>query len=287
MRNKNKVSIPSKYLLTILAILCIVLMFLSYSTGFNGGPLNVAANYIFVPMQKSIDFVGNFISLSNSDYRTREELEEENAKLQERVDELNNRLNTNMIKQNELEELEQLLELKNTYFDYKTTGARVIAKDTSNWFDTFTIDKGSNDGIKVDMNVMASGGLVGIVTEVGPNYSVVRAIIDDSSSVSATISTTMDNCIVSGSLTDMTDSNMIGFSNLYDSNNLVAIGDSVVTSHISSKYMPGILIGYVSEISSDTNDLTKSGKITPAADFKHLNDVLIVLDVKENYVNGN
>ena len=56
-----------------------------------------------------------------------------------------------------------------------------------NWFSTFTIDKGSKDGIAADMNVMAGSGLVGIVTEVGPTWAKVRSIIDDSSNVSAMV----------------------------------------------------------------------------------------------------
>lgn len=80
----------------------------------------------------------------------------------------------------------------------------MIGKGTSNWFNTFTIDKGSKDGIKVDMNVIAGSGLVGIVTDVGKNYAVVRAIIDDTSNVSGMILSNNDNCIVSGNLKSMT-----------------------------------------------------------------------------------
>ncbi len=74
---------------------------------------------------------------------------------------------------------------------------------------------------------------------------------------------------------------MILFSNLEDSENKVSVGDSVVTSNISDKYLPGILIGYVTEISDDSNQLTKSGKITPVVDFKHLQDVLVIMQLKE------
>jgi rod shape-determining protein MreC len=73
---------------------------------------------------------------------------------------------------------------------------------------------------------------------------------------------------------------MITFSDLEDEDDQIAVGDTVVTSNISSKYLPGILIGYVSEI-DDSNQLTKSGKITPVVDFKHLQDVLVILQLKE------
>ncbi len=282
-QRKSGGGIPSKYLLTAMTILCVMLLFISYSTGFSGGPLEVIANHIFIPMQKGIDYIGSTISISSADTKTKEELIAENESLQAEVDNLNAQINSMQLKLDELDELQELYEMDQTYFDYETTGARIIGKGTSNWFNTFTIDKGSNDGIEVNMNVIADGGLVGIVTSVGRDYAVVRAIIDDTSNVSATISSTDDNCIVSGSLELMTSSNLITFSNLDDDDDAVAIGDIVVTSNISDKYLPGLLIGYVSSVEQDENDLTKSGTVTPVVDFKHLSDVLVILQLKESY----
>ena len=282
-QRKASGGIPSKYLLTILSIICVMLLFFSYSTGFSGGPLETIANHIFIPMQKGIDYIGSTIAISSADTKTRKELVAENEALQAQVDDLNAKINSMELKLDELDELQKLYELDQSYYDYDTTGARIIGKSTSNWFNTFTIDKGSKDGIKVNMNVIADGGLVGIVSSVGDSYAVVRSIIDDTSNVSATISSTEDNCIVSGSLENMTASNLINFSNLDDSEDKVAIGDMVVTSNISDKYVPGILIGYVSEVNKDENDLSKSGTITPVVDFKHLSEVLVIKQLKESY----
>ena len=282
-QRKANGGIPSKYLLMILSIVCIMLLFFSYSTGFSGGPLETIANHIFIPMQKGIDYIGSSIAISSADTKTREELVAENEELQAQVDELNSTINNYELKLKELDELQELYELDQTYYDYETTGARIIGKGTSNWFNTFTIDKGTKDGIEVDMNVIADGGLVGIVTSVGDSYAVVRAIIDDTSNVSATISSTEDNCIVSGSLENMTASNLILFSDLDDDEDKVAIGDVIVTSNISDKYLPGLMIGYVSSVSLDENELTKSGTVTPIVDFKHLSDVLVIKQLKESY----
>lgn len=282
-QRKANGGIPSKYLLMILSIVCIMLLFFSYSTGFSGGPLETIANHIFIPMQKGIDYIGSSIAISSADTKTREELVAENEELQAQVDELNSTINNYELKLKELDELQELYELDQTYYDYETTGARIIGKGTSNWFNTFTIDKGTKDGIAVDMNVIADGGLVGIVTSVGDSYAVVRAIIDDTSNVSSTISSTEDNCIVSGSLENMTASNLILFSDLDDDEDKVAIGDVIVTSNISDKYLPGLMIGYVSSVSLDENELTKSGTVTPVIDFKHLSNVLVIKQLKESY----
>ena len=180
----------------------------------------------------------------------------------------------------ELERLQELYALDQNYADYKKVGAHVTANDSGNWFSSFTIDKGEQDGIKKDMNVMAGTGLVGIVTEVGPNWARVRSIIDDSSNVSALILSTSDKCIVKGDLTLMNDGK-IRFEQLANNGSEIKEGEQVVASHISSKYLQGILIGYVSEITTDANNLTRSGYITPAVDFQHLQEVLVITTTKE------
>lgn len=281
MKRRGKSSFPSKYILLLLTVVCIMLLFAGYATGYAGEPVRTICNYVFVPMQKGLDYVGESISINSDDTKTKEQLIAENEQLQEQIDELSTQLTNTRLQQSELDTLRKLYDLDQTYADYKTTGAHVIGKGTSNWFNTFTIDKGSKDGIKVDMNVIAGSGLVGIVTDVGKNYAVVRSIIDDTSNVSGMILSNNDNCIVSGNLKSMTESNMITFSNLEDTEDKVSTGDSVVTSNISDKYLPGLLIGYVTDITEDNNNLTKSGKITPVVDFKHLQDVLVITQLKE------
>lgn len=281
MKRRGKSSFPSKYVLLLLTVICIMLLFAGYATGYAGEPIRTICNYVFVPMQKGLDYVGESISINSDDTKAKEQLIAENEQLQEQIDELSTQLTNTRLQQSELDTLRELYDLDQTYADYKTTGAHVIGKGTSNWFNTFTIDKGSKDGIKVDMNVIAGSGLVGIVTDVGKNYAVVRAIIDDTSNVSGMVLSNNDNCIVSGNLKSMTESNMIIFSNLEDSEDKVSTGDSVVTSNISDKYLPGLLIGYVTDITEDNNNLTKSGEITPVVDFKHLQDVLVITQLKE------
>ena len=132
------------------------------------------------------------------------------------------------------------------------------------------------------MNVLSGAGLVGIVTEVGPNYSIVSSIIDDKN-VSAMILTTFDKCIVSGDLT-MIDDGVLGIKQLENNENDVPIGEQVVTSNISDKYLQGLLIGYVSEINVDSNNLTRSGYIIPATNFIELQEVLVITVTKEDLI---
>lgn len=279
-RNKKK-KLSAKYMLLIMTIGCVILIFASLTLNISGGPLNAAAGYIFVPMQKGINSAGQWISDKANDFKTLEEVQKENSKLKEQNDELTAQLTTIKLEKYELDHLRELLDLDEKYSGYQKVAASVIAKDTSNWFSAFTIDKGSKDGLKKGMNIIAGSGLVGIITDIGPNYAKVRSIIDDSANVSAMVTTTGDNMNVSGNLQTMNSDQVISFSELRDSENKVQIGDPVVTSYVSDQYQQGILIGYIASIETDSNKLTKSGTITPVVDFEHMENVLVILDLKD------
>ena len=282
MKAKNQFSLASKYWLLILAIICIILMGLSGFTDTGKGPLAWVAGYTVVPMQKGINRVGMWISDVSDNFATLQEVREENKQLKEKVAELT--IENNQLQQNsaELERLQELFKMHQDTADYPKVGANVIASENSNWFSRFTIDKGSNDGIEVDMNVLSGAGLVGIVTEVGPNYSIVSSIIDDKN-VSAMMLETFDKCIVSGDL-KLIGEGVVKFEQLANNENEVKVGTQVVTSNISDKYLQGLLIGYVSEVTVDANNLTRSGYIIPATDFHELNEVLVITTTKKDLI---
>lgn len=277
---RNKIEIPSKYVLLTLSILCVIMMVLSYTMDIFSGPLKSVSGYTVVPFQKGIENVGSWLFNRSEDIKKIKELTLENEELISRVDELTIKNNELMQDKYELSELRQLYKLSEEYEDLNMVGARVIGKDTGNWFSSFLIDKGTDDGIDIDMNVMAGSGLVGIVTEVGPNWATVKSIIDDDSNVSAMIQSTSDILIVEGSL-DLMDKGIIKFAQLEDTDDKIKVGDQIVTSYISNKYLPGISVGYITEINLDSNNLTKSGYLTPVVDFKHLSTVLVITDLKK------
>ncbi len=279
MRRKKRDSIPSKYILTGISVVCVGFMLLSYIFGFQGGPLNTISGYLFVPIQKGINYVGWYLSDRADNLQDLRAVMAERDALQEQVDQLTMENSQLMQEKYELEDLRTLYKLDRSYSDYSKVAANVIGKDSGNWFHSFTIDKGSKDGIEVDMNVLSGSGLVGIVTKVGADWAQVRAIIDDTSNVSAMISATADNCMVSGNLKLMSEG-CISITQLKDSDNQVEFGAKVVTSQVSDKYHPGLLIGYVQELHMDANNLTKSGTIAPAVDFEHLRAVLVITDKK-------
>ncbi len=286
VKRKNKTTIPAKYILLALSLVCLLLMFGSFAFGWSTGPVGDAASYVFIPMQRGLTTVGNWISDKTYELTNLKNVMKENEELQAQVDALSDELNTIKLEQYDTEDLRELLDLNEGYSQYNKIAASVIGKDSGNWFDTFLIDKGSKDGLSEGMNVITGHGLVGIITEVGPHYARVRSIIDDLSSVSGMILSTSDNCIVSGDLQAMDEQQMITFSSLKDTDGLVSVGDQVVTSYISSEYVQGLLIGYISEIHVNSNNLTKSGMISPVVDFEHIKHVLVITDLKETTESG-
>lgn len=282
-RKREKFEIPSKYLLLIMTVACLGFMTLTFFTDYFGGPLNALAGYIVVPFQKGISSAGSWISTRAEELGELKIVLQENESLKNQVADLT--ISNTQLQQEkyELNNLRELYKLDEQYAGYEKIGARIISKDNGNWFHSFTIDKGENDGLTVDMNIIASGGLVGRIIDIGPNWSKVNAIINDNTNVSGMVLSTSDNLIVSGDLQLMADGN-ISFSQLIDSDNAVNVGDKIVTSSISDKYLSGILIGYISSMQTDSNNLTKSGTITPAVDFEHLNEVLIIQETKQESV---
>ena len=236
MKKKNQYKMKTKHLITMMTILCLGLIVLSLSTSFSFAPVRNVLGYVIVPFQNGINEVGNWMTDQKNGFQSMKKLSAENEKLQKQVDELQAKNTTLSQDQEELDRLRTLYNLDTDYSEFEKVAAQVIGKDTGNWYSTFLINRGSSDGIAVDMNVIADGGLVGIVTETGAHWATVRSIIDDSSNVSATV---------------------------------------------SNKFLKGILIGYISEVSTDANKLTKSGTIIPAVDFNDIQEVLVIKELKQ------
>lgn len=279
MKRNKGYFFKSKYLLVILTVVCISLIGLTVTSTINIEPVRNTAGTLIIPIQNGLNRAGSWLSGRRSTQREADELAAENEELRNKIRELqeqNTILTENTL---ELEELRELYALDREYAYYDKVAADVIANTDGNWFNRFTINKGENDGIHENMNVLSDGGLVGVVTQTGPDWAQVRSIIDDGSSVSSSILVTGDNCIVTGDLS-LIDQGKLMLTDL-DIDAQVAIGEKIITSNISDKYLPGILIGYVDEIGEDQNHLMQTGAVLPAADFSNLKHVLVILETKD------
>ncbi|MBE5955625.1 MAG: rod shape-determining protein MreC [Lachnospiraceae bacterium] len=278
MRGRRKFELTPRYLLVIFTAICALLLACSAFFGTQSNPLSNVTSAVIIPMQKGINSIGNWFMEKSRAFENIKDLQKKNEELEDKVNELTMQ-NRNLLQDRyELDRLRELYELSERYSDYPTVGARIIGKGAGNWFNVFLIDKGSESGIQVDMNVIADGGLVGIVTEVGDGWSKVKSIIDDTSSVSAMVLTTQDTCMVKGSQKNIVN-DYIDVEYL-SKDAVVEEGSELVTSNISSKYLEGIAIGFISNMELDETRLTQVGRLTPIVDFAHLQEVLIITELK-------
>ena len=183
-----------------MSILCALLVVLSFRfSGSFAGFKSTVGDFI-APMQSGINKVGKYISDKMDLLTSKEKLLEENEQLKARIDALSYDNKILASENSELDTYRELYELDQKYPDYPKVAATVIGRDGNNWFSLFTIDKGTDDGVQVDMNVIAGNGLVGIVSEAGKHYAKVRSIIDDKSNVSSMFESTGETCMVKGNL---------------------------------------------------------------------------------------
>ena len=281
MKGKKNKKFPTRYILLIMTVFCIIIIFSSVTKEISSGPVGKVVGAVIIPMQKGLNRIGSALNLSAENLASKKELQEENSRLQDQIKELEEQLSRVSLEQYELESLRELYQLDQSYDQYDKTAANIVGKETGNWFSTFLIDKGSDDDIEIGDNVIADGGLVGIVIDAGSNYAKIRAIIDDTSNVSATNLSTSDNCIVNGSLRTMNERQQLEVTDMRDKDNKAKAGDQLVTSAISDRYLPGIPIGYLTEVSEDSNKLTKSGYLATVVDFEHLEKVLVIRHTKD------
>lgn len=278
-RRKNKWIHP-EILYICLAVLCVILVVLSFKFTNEFAFIKSTVGNVVTPMQKGINSVGRYISDQKDLMTSKEQLLQENEELKQQLNDLSYDNKILARENTELENYRKLYQLDKKYPNYPKVAARVISRDGNNWFNVFTIDKGSDDGIQVDMNVIAGNGLVGIVSEVGSGYAKVRAIIDDKSNVSSMFEQTGETCMVKGNMESIYN----GYIDIELISNTAKIseGDEVVTSHVSDKFLQGLSVGYVKDIVNDEASQTKTAHLVPAVDFDQLENVLVITQLKDN-----
>lgn len=278
MRKKLSSYMTSRYILIAVTVVCIIFVSTSFFTDSLVAPLRNAVSMVVVPLQKGMNNLGLWTYDKVTTLQEISVVLDENNELKNQIDNLTEENNQLRQDSYELTRLRELYKLDEKYPGYTKVGARVIGVTTDNWSKAFKVDKGLDDGIKKDMNVIASGGLVGIVAEVGKNYSIVKTIIEDNNSVSGMLIDTNDTCIVEGDI-ELSDSGLVHLNHI-KADITVRNGDKIVTSNISDKYLQGILIGYANDVTADSNNLTQSGYLVPAVDFNNLQEVLIITERK-------
>ena len=238
--------------------------------GIVSGATQAFSNYLHrVKLRSNIEYEYNQLKAQNDELILKsllyDELEEENAQLRAMLGEYEQRASMNPVL------------------------ARVVASETGNYFSTFTINKGRNDGVDTQMAVITSEGLIGYVYEVFDTTSKVITIIDDQASLAALIESSRDQGAVKGTLGSTGEA----LCRMYylSADSVPRPGDRVITSGVGVSFPKGLLIGYVRESTRAIEDNKHYIVVEPAADFQHIENVLVlryyaeVEEMPENYDN--
>lgn len=238
-------------------------------------PLTNAADFVVSPLQKAAayvsakldDFTGGFVS--SRSYRDRV------AELEQQVADYQNQLVDYEKIKKQLASYEEFLDVREKNPDYTWVYTTIVGRDSADAFGSFTINKGSNDSIKVNDAVISSDYLVGVVTEVNPTSAVVRSIMDPSVNIAAYdirtgelgyVSSTFDGkCRLAG----------------LDKNSAVSKGGIVCTSGTGGIFPKDLIIGTISSVENSQTDLSAYANLQPAVESRDIHDCFVITSFSE------
>ena len=261
-----------KAVLIISVLIAVLLAIFSSLTGKNLGqtalqavltPLRTGANAVAQQAEQLYDYIFSY-----------ENLESENAALKEQLSQLQEdaREQDSLIR--EIERLRKLLELKEAHEDYELVDGYIIARSSLDWVSTLTINRGSAAGIAVGMCAITENGeVVGLVSEVGPNYAVVKTVLDSSIQISATIANTGYSGMVTGGYASGVE-NMLRM-DYQSSAAQIRNGDQVVTAG-STVYPRNLILGHIVDAGYNDTGIARFAVLQPAADIDSLEQIFIL-----------
>ena len=224
----------------------------------------------FAPIVRVGDSVLSTVKGAGSSYIDVRHAREENIDLREKVDQLTAERNAALERAAELELLRTQLALP-TRPAYRELAANVISRDTSLWFRRLTIDRGSLNGVKRDMPVATTGGIVGRVISVGPTFAMVQVITDKHAGVGAMLQTSRAMGEIRG-----LDNNRCELKNI-SSTEKVEVGESIVTTGLDRIYPKGLLVGTVESLEADPSAARHIIIVKPSAPVDRAEHVLVLL----------
>lgn len=259
-------------ILAVLLILAILVLGLTRATGgaTRLGPLN----RLYMLIEKPMTSLGTSIKENVSGIFSYRKLMAENEELKQENESLRNEISQLTFSSKELARLEELSNALN--YDFIQGGmdivtANIISLDSSNWTNSFVIDKGTESNIQVDDIVICGRGLVGRVAATDDNWSKIIPIIDESSSISFYVEGTGNMLgIIEGSESGK----LTGF--MLDNTVEISEGDRLITSGIGI-YPEGIMIGRVTRAGYDSDQQLVTLEVKPEVDFGSIDKVSVIL----------
>ncbi len=266
------------FTLLVLAAVGVAVGFLMFRSTNGVSIFENAVGTVFSPVERAFASAAGWVKDFFTNWRDYEKLEDEYELLEMENEELSLRVSAVEELEQENARLSALLDAKDTYDSLDPVYAAVIARDPGQWFDTFTINRGTSDGVTEGMSVVTGEGLVGYVYEAGLSYAKVMTVIDTRSAVACLVQRTRDNGVMRGEVTESSNSAECYVYYLPNVNNITP-GDVIVTSGTDSLYPKGLAIGEVTAVSQETSSDGSYVIVSPYVDFRHIEDVLVLRTV--------
>ena len=276
MRNRN---LKTKHILIIILIAIISILAIFSFTLKENRQLNKFESLIkdtVTGIQKVITYPFNWIFNQIEDYKELINIREKYQSLLPNVERIDSLMAENIELRKQLESMKEELNIKYTINNYEFLNATVITRNVSSWYNTITIDKGSYNGVEVDMVVVNSTGLIGKIISTTTFTSEVKLLTTSDTNNKISVAITNGKNKLYGLIKDYNyDTNYLEVEGISNTE-AVSIGNYVYTSGLGGIFPSGILIGKVSEITTDEYDLAKIINVRPIADFNDINYVAIL-----------
>jgi len=258
-------------------VICILAIILTINPSAGSNILARGLSHIVTPMQRGasagISWVQrHFAAISNS-----HQLVQENLRLQQENSILRFENDRLQLAGEDMAQLSSIASMRQRYANLPTVGAWVIGQSTTAWHRRYTLDRGTDDGVAVNMAVIGDGGLIGVIRRADPGSSHFVSIVDSEFSVAVTSVRTGEIGMVSGDIRLMQQG--LVRMNRIEATSQIMPGDEVRTSTHSSIFPPGILVGVVESIHPNPDGHTRHAIIRPAANLDSIETVLIVIEV--------
>lgn len=275
---KKKNFSPKHFIILIIIVIILIIVIFSFTLK-EDRQLNKFESLIkdtVTSIQKVVVYPFNFVIGKIDDYKELKNIRDKYQQLLPEVSRLDSLKTENIELRKQLESMKKELAIDYTLNEYAFLNATVINRNVGHWYNTITVDKGSYNGVTVDMAVVNSQGLIGRVTSVTTFTSDIRLITtsDTNNKISITISNGENK--VNGLVNKY--NYQTGYLEVEGVSNteLVSVGDYVYTSGLGQIFPSGILLGTVAEITTDEYDLAKIIDVSPIADFDDINYVAIL-----------
>ena len=268
-------------LIVVVGLCCVFLALLGYAW-----KQRTAIPYVTVPLERvttpftygASRFLGSIhtgiavIDTAINGTKEIDAIREENAQLLQRVTNYDEVVAENM-------RLRQLLSFQNNHPQFDMMAATVVTRDVGTWTNTFTIDRGSEDGLEPNMPVVIPGGVVGFISDVYTHSARVQTILDPRTAIGVIVQRPESRVasIVKGNGSNPDEPLLVNVARDGD----VLNGDTLITSGYGGIYPKGLLVGHVTRIDNDSEGFVKNAVVELSADLRNVEEVFVIMRSRE------